>query len=832
MKKIIYAFVFLAAHQIYTDESEKLELSQSHAIKLVEQPSVSDNQEISVTPEQWQQIDDMHEMVTNQTNKIQFTLQSIEGIIYSNKIKINKQKTDKSSLLEHIKRIKEVIEAFIAMSAIQQQKTPGMMIEKIIYFNNACIHYLLDTLNQDFNDLNVEKFDKIVMNKFIELMQEQINPMELLEKNNRLLEKLIHTADNVGLSAFNKLYRFLDRHPLPITGKSTFSTMYDLATISLIGLATYGIGMYMIPDDVQVPFFNKTAKDLFWKKNFIGTVYSPKAILSAPLNAEDRKNMMSNLTPAELLDLGLQVTSSPLIALTTPLIFSAMQPAVAELTKFLLTNIQNLKQYYGNGDASQSFNPHDYVKAYFKDIVGGKALEQEAKLIADYIKNPTRYERQGNSPATGYLLIGPSQTGKSFFARALRTLIDEQFEGSSKKVAFFDVTAYDVEKAGFAYIFAMAREFAPVIIFIDELDMLRVNRDKSSTNTEKNNTQELLIAMTSILNDKNKNIIVIAATNRPEDLDFALKQKGRFGNIITFDYPSYQLRKEYLEKQLNKRNINLSTTMIDMIAQETEGQTYNMIDDIIRQALQISTYKLRTVIEADFEMVLDREIRKIKPNLSMSEIEAKLVAIYQAGQAVARNLLNTDRKIIKITIDSVGKIIPTKEGQEIKQIQKGLIYENSDLVQPERKHLSRLGFVFTTSTTNHTELLSDSEQDKELMALLAGQASLEIIKNSQFTEFGKEDRAQVLQSLEKRISQGTPVTEKIHQQAITEKENLYQKVKILLQPHTKTIQAVADRLVADRTITKATFDEIITQDRHVVQPTKNTKKYTTQRPAR
>jgi ATP-dependent Zn protease len=412
------------------------------------------------------------------------------------------------------------------------------------------------------------------------------------------------------------------------------------------------------------------------------------------------------------------------------------------------------------------------------------------------LQKPTRYQTAGISPSTGYLLVGPSQTGKSFFAKALKTLVDEEFADTNEQIKFAIITADDLKYfGGFTDIFYWARKQAPIILFMDEIDMFETRRDRNAKNT-----QELLTAMNGIDTDPSKKVIVIAATNKPEELDFALKQKGRLGTVITFDYPTYECRKQYLEKQLEKKNIALNPEMIDTIAQETDGQTYNMIDDIIRQALQLAIFQTRPVEEFDFEITLDREIRKIKPNTTMSAQEKELVAIYQAGQATARHILTTDQQIVKITIDTVDKPMKSKEGFGVIHEQKGQLHENHELLPQTRIKPTRLGFVFTMSKTNNHELLSDEDQDKELMALLSGQAALELIKGKTFNGFGKEDRAKVLEHLEKKISQGTPITDEIRQQAIAAKNVLYLKAKKALQGHVSFIKTISDELLKHNTI--------------------------------
>lgn len=240
--------------------------------------------------------------------------------------------------------------------------------------------------------------------------------------------------------------------------------------------------------------------------------------------------------------------------------------------------------------------------------------------------------------------------------------------------------------------------------------------------------------------------------------------------------------------------------MIDTIAQETDGQTFNMLDTIIKHALRIATYQTRPVQESDFETSLDREVRKIKPNTTLSASEKELIAIYQAGQAAARHILDTDQKIVKITIDTVDKPLKSKEGFGMVSEQKGHQHENHDLLPASRIKQTRLGFIFTISTTNNHELLSDAQQEKELVALLAGQAALELVKGSTFNEFGKEDRAKVLEYLEKKIAQGTPITNEIRQQAIAAKDTLYIKAKATISNDLEFIKLITDELIKNHTI--------------------------------
>lgn len=563
-------------------------------------------------------------------------------------------------------------------------------------------------------------------------------------------------------------------------------------------------GKIFLNSDNQQLWRRKTTEEFFSSKAFLGdfadTEFKYKTSNSEYAdNKEEKYGIFSY--PHEAI---LQASSSAITYVVGALVYLTRE-SFFELKDKCIKKYNALFNYYIKGDATGSKNNQDFTKAYFKDFVGAEHLEQLAHELADYLKNPTRYERSGIAPSTGYLLVGPSQTGKSYFAKALKTLIDEEFGSSGDTLKFAIVTQDDMEYfKGFANLFYWARKLAPMILFIDEIDMFDTRRA-----TSKKNTQELLTAMNGIETDPSKKIIVIAATNRPEEIDFALKEKGRFSEIISFYYPTYQSRQIYINKQLTQKNITLSQDMIDIIAQETDQQTFNMIDMIIKHALRIATYQTRPVTEADFEIALDREIRKITPvTATISEQEAQLVALYHAGHAVAHHILKINQQIVKITINPVDKPTKSKEGNDVKTEQIDHQHENYDLLQQTRSKQTRLGSVFTISSTNNHELISAQEQEKQLLALLAGQAALELIMGSQYPEFGKEDRALVIDTLERKIAQGTPVTENIRLQALAEKEDLYQNIKAQLKDHIQFITLVSQKLIEIHTIDQKQWHEL------------------------
>lgn len=876
----ILTFTCIANVQVVYTKEQQDDNKKSDSVVEFEDSNIQKNSTSELDEKSFYKfIDEIFQTASDQTQRIEFCLQSIEQIINAGKLKINTQKISKNQLLQEIKCLKQNIDNICQYFSQNFPKKESIFL--ITSCNTVFISYLLPAIQNDITTINVDNFQEYLEknmgatgNKLTDFEQLAI----MLDTNEKDLQALMTATDLIGFSILNRIYHYLDTTPLPWYGRSTTTAAKDLALWGSAAALIYTIGIYSLPKDLPIPGTWKEYRDVFkkggqandpellkeykaWKKENIEIIdgeqyntakrpdkfnalqryethrvkekaeirtwsndnktytnwtiadlpaksvesripYLPFHVgdahdveqLKQPMALEERKNIYNNFGVYSYIHDGLNTYTNPFMIFAGGILTWLIKKPALEAFESAKKNLNYGFNYYIKGDITPPKHAADMTKVYFKDMIGSEHLEREAQLITDYLKNPTRYERQGNGPSTGYLLIGPSQTGKSFFAKALKTMVDDAFDGTSEKVKFAVITTDDV-RYGFTDIFYWARKHAPIILFMDEIDMFGTRRDRNEKNT-----QELLTAMNGMETDPSKKVIVIAATNKPEELDFALKQKGRLGTVLTFDVPTYKCRKAYLEKQLSKKNINLNPAIIETIAQETDGQTYNMIDDIIRQALQLATFKKQPVTEDDFENTLDREIRKIKANTIISPSEKELVAIYQAGQGAARHVLKTDQQIVKITINAVDKPLKSKEGFGVIQEQKGEMHENNELLPQTRIKPTRLGFVFTMSKTDNHELVSDEEQEKELIALLAGQAALELIKGTTYSGFGKEDRAKVIEVLEKRISQGTPITNAIRQQALTIKEELYQKAKTTLQSHLPFIQIIMNELLKNNTI--------------------------------
>lgn len=251
------------------------------------------------------------------------------------------------------------------------------------------------------------------------------------------------------------------------------------------------------------------------------------------------------------------------------------KPLLAPLIYASEKIMNTVNNYYGTYTIGRTkdymFKISGFIeKVYFKDMINSEHLEKLAQELTHSLKNPTDYEHTGIIPSDCYVLVGPAQTGKTFFAQALNTLINEEFANNNETINFWNVTPDDLHHfSQYAEIFEIARQKSPIIVFIDDFDP--------------KNIQELLTGINSIkTTDHSNKVIVIVATYWSENSDSYLTQKSGLEKIIRFEKPTYEYRKQYIEKQSAEKNINLSHDAIDTIAQKTQDKTYLEINEFLR----------------------------------------------------------------------------------------------------------------------------------------------------------------------------------------------------------------------------------------------------------
>ena len=298
------------------------------------------------------------------------------------------------------------------------------------------------------------------------------------------------------------------------------------------------------------------------------------------------------------------------------------------------------------------------VNVTFKDVAGLYGAKEEVMEIVDFLKNPGKYTALGGKIPKGALLVGPPGTGKTLLAKAVAGEADVPFfsiSGSDFVEMFVGVGASRVRD-----LFAQAKEKAPCIVFIDEIDAVGRARGKNvgfSSNDERENTlNQLLTEMDGF--GTNSGVIVLAATNRADILDKALMRAGRFDRQIHVTLPDLNERKEIF--QVHLKNLKLSEDFnLDTIAKHTPGFSGADIANVCNEAALTAARKNKKMVDnQDFMDAADRIMGGIeRKKTMMSADEKRLTAYHEAGHAITGWLLPGCAPVLKVTIIPRGQAL-------------------------------------------------------------------------------------------------------------------------------------------------------------------------------
>ena len=287
----------------------------------------------------------------------------------------------------------------------------------------------------------------------------------------------------------------------------------------------------------------------------------------------------------------------------------------------------------------------------FKDVAGLDEAKDEVVEIVDFLKTPKRFTRLGGKLPKGVLLVGPPGTGKTLLAKAVAGEAGTPFfslSGSDFVEMFVGVGAARVRD-----LFRQAKEKAPCIIFIDEIDAIGRSRGRGmmmGANDERENTlNQILVEMDGFNTDKG--VIIMAATNRPDVLDSALLRPGRFDRQIMIDKPDRRERAEIFK--VHTRNLVLSDEVdMHVLASQTPGFAGAEIANVCNEAAILAARLDKDGIEmADFESAIDRVIGGLeKKNKLISPEERKIVAYHEAGHAITGWFLKHSDPVVKVSI--------------------------------------------------------------------------------------------------------------------------------------------------------------------------------------
>ena len=307
---------------------------------------------------------------------------------------------------------------------------------------------------------------------------------------------------------------------------------------------------------------------------------------------------------------------------------------------------------------AQLFDKEGSIQVTFKDVAGLSEAKQEIEEIVEFLKNPGRYNDLGGKIPKGALLVGPPGTGKTLLAKAVAGEANVPFfslSGSDFVEMFVGVGASRVRD-----LFRQAKEKAPCIVFIDEIDAVGRARGKNpnmGSNDERENTlNQLLTEMDGF--GSNSGVIILAATNRADILDKALLRAGRFDRQIYVELPDLNDRKAIFGVHL--RNVKIDDSVdVDLLSRQTPGFSGADIANVCNEAALIAARKGKTSVQKqDFMDAVDRIVGGLEKRSKITTLEEKRsIAIHEAGHASLSWFLQYANPLVKVTIVPRGKAL-------------------------------------------------------------------------------------------------------------------------------------------------------------------------------
>ncbi len=432
------------------------------------------------------------------------------------------------------------------------------------------------------------------------------------------------------------------------------------------------------------------------------------------------------------------------------------------------------------------------VNVTFKDVAGLEEAKVEIIEIVDFLKNPTKYTRLGGKIPKGVLLVGPPGTGKTLLAKSVAGEANVPFfsiSGSDFVEMFVGVGASRVRD-----LFNNAKQKAPCIIFIDEIDAIGRARGKNPLNGGNDERESTLNQLLTEMDGfgTNSGVIVLAATNRADILDKALMRAGRFDRQIYVELPDLIGRKEIFE--VHMRNLKLAADVDrEFLAKQTPGFSGADIANVCNEAALMAARKNKEEIgKQDFLDAIDRIIGGLeKKNKIITADEKKVIAFHEAGHATTSWLLQYAHPLVKVTIVPRGKSLGAAWylPEERQITTKEQMYHEMVATMGGR---AAEQVVFGQISTG---ALSDLEKvTKQAFAMVTYYGLDEVIGNlSYYDSTGQQDYA-----LTKPYSEKT--AEVIDQEVSKLVEKAYQEALDILNSHRDGLAQLANKLIEKEVI--------------------------------
>lgn len=777
--------------------------------------------------------------VNNQLNKIDKILQDININIGNN-----------DSIVGKAEIKKEIMGLRSELRQIQRELAAASMnpqaVKDVYQVNKAFIAYLQECQKYKFRKWAVTDLVK-ELKRSPDANDNQTLDELLYEmtRTNAQLDKLEKDAEKIDLTIVNQAARFvgdyvvdpIQRHNLALWGAAT------LATIGLGGYAAYYFDQKFFSEPTS--WFRKmfgyrnhlTGKTIqFPPQDFFKTLAAAIGISPDELaqrfdqieKSADRKNPINALEEVRMWELVLNQAKRKAVDSTIPLskidefIYenksgtAAVGLSLIGLATFSYYQIWKTynekwgKKIYAwfakmkGGSFAKTAEKYDEIlpTITFDDVIG---LEYEKSLVyphLKYIKDPESWDANGRTPPTGILLTGDTRTGKTFFAKAICGELHKQ--NPEKTIKFLSIDAHDIKAEGIQTWLKVAKMLAPCVLFIDEIDLLNLQRTGDRTLLS-----DFLKAMSGIDDkDPKKQVIVIGTTNKPENIDHAMIQSGRLALVIPFSYPNLKDRIKFIEKRFEQFAIDPKAFNIDIerLAYETNGKSFEDLKLMLDTAFIRTDIKGEAISQEHLEWALDTQLRKIKiVDLDTKEVtidEKRAIAAHFAGEVLSHMLLNLQEKIAKVTIRQV--VVKAKEEAA------------SEAYKPDHKKQAHVeqGALFTYIEHDTYDIKTADELEKKAKTFIAARVAERIITNTSSTVLGSKKNA-AFSLIKTVIADGIDLKSlskdgqnQISDQTLSRLKEFEKEMEALLMQHKDTLIALTNELQEKQTLTSTEIKKI------------------------
>lgn len=447
------------------------------------------------------------------------------------------------------------------------------------------------------------------------------------------------------------------------------------------------------------------------------------------------------------------------------------------------------------------FDAENKVKITFADVAGLEEAKEEVKEIVDFLKTPQKFTKLGGKIPKGALLVGPPGTGKTLLAKAV---------AGEAGVPFFSLSGSDfvemfvgVGAARVRDLFKQAKEKAPCIVFIDEIDAIGRSRGRGQmpgSNDERENTlNSLLVEMDGFATDSG--VIILAATNRPDVLDSALMRPGRFDRQISIDKPDIAGREHIFKVHL--KPIKLSKNVdVKKLAAQTPGFAGAEIANVCNEAALIAARRDKQEVDMqDFQDAIDRVIGGLeKKTKIISPEEKKIVAYHEAGHAVAGWFLEHADPLVKVSIVPRG-VAALGYAQYLPKEQ--FLYQTEQLTDEMCMTFGGRAAEEIIFDKISTGALSDLERiTKMAYSMVTVYGMNKAIGNMSFYDSKQNDY-----TFNKPYSEAT--SERIDQEVKKIIDQAYERTKQLLIEHREHLEIIAKELLEKEILFQSDLERLI-----------------------